>query len=170
MSYFVKLETTLGSQVKWGIDLDRAFAASRTRPQIGDEIGVELLGARPVTVRADVLDEAGRITRQHEVTKHRNSWVVEKRDYFEQRRQRAVALRNERYGKQDLVQRHPELAGAVATIRLAELFAAQKLSTDPDRQRFINLVRGAMAQAVEHELPLPTPKLREMHIGSRGPA
>jgi hypothetical protein len=73
----------VGSTARCGVDLDRAFAESKTRPQIGDEIGVEFHGARAVTVKADVLDRAGRAIGQREVVKHRNSWIVEKREYFQ---------------------------------------------------------------------------------------
>ena len=160
-SYFVRLETPYGPQLKWGVDLERAFAASRTRPQVGDEIGVELLGARQVTVRTDVLDEAGRAIGRREVAKHRNSWVVEKQEYFEQRSLRAAALRDEGRGREEIAREHPELAGALATIHLAELFASQNVSMDVDRARFVQLVRDAIAHAIEHEIPVPAPKVRE---------
>ncbi len=168
-SYFVTLETPLGLTARWGADLNRAFAESRTRPKIGDEIGLEFHGARAVRVKADVLDEAGRVIGQREVTKHRNSWVVEKREYFEQRTLRAQALRDERRGKEEIARAHPQLAGALATVHLAELFASKNFSTDPDRTRFVKLVRDAVARAIEHEVPVPAPKLRETrtHTHSR---
>jgi hypothetical protein len=122
---------------------------------------VELLGAKPVTVKADVFDETGRVVSQREVTKHRNSWLVEKREYFEERARRAEALRDERREKDEVARKHPELLGAVATVRLAELFAAQHISGGTDQMRFVELVRNAIARAVEQEIPLPTPKLRD---------
>jgi putative DNA primase/helicase len=159
-SYFVRLETRDGSEVKWGVDLERAFAASKTRPQVGDEIGVELLGAKPVTVKAEAFDETGRVVGQREIPSHRNSWLVEKREYFEERGRRAEALRDDRRKKDEVTRKHPELIGVVATVRLAELFAAQHISGSTDQTRFVQLVRNAIAHAIEQETPLPTPKLR----------
>ena len=94
---------------------------------------------------------------QREVAKHHNSWVVEKREYFEQR-----SLRDERRGKGEISREHPELASALSNLRLAELFASKNISTDPDRTRFVKLVRDATAPAIEHEMPVPAPKMREM--------
>ena len=160
-SYFVKLDTPSGPRTQWGVDLERAFAESKTRPQIGDEIGVEFRGTRAVTVKDDVYDDMGRVIGEREVTKHRNAWLVEKQEYFEQRALRAQALRDEGRTKEEVAQRHPELAGAMATIRVAELFVARHLSAEADRIRFMKLVRDAMGRAIEHEAPVPAPKLRE---------
>ena len=160
-SYFVKLDTASGPKTQWGVDLGRAFAESATRPQIGDQIGVEYRGAQAVTVKDDVYDDAGRVISQREVTRHRNAWLVEKREYFEQRGLRAQALRDEGRTKEEIARRHPELVGAMATIRVAELFASKHLSAEADRVRFMKLVRNAMGRAIEHETPVPAPMLRE---------
>lgn len=160
-SYFVKLETASGPRTQWGVDLERAFSGSTTRPQIGDEIGVEFRGTQAVAVKDDVYDDVGRVIGQREVTRHRKTWLVEKREYFERRRMRAQALRDEGRTKEEVAQRHPELAGAMATIRVAELFAAKHLSAEAERGRFMKLVRDAMSHAIEHEVPVPAPKLRE---------
>ena len=40
MSYFVKLKTARGEQVIWGVDLERAFKESLTKPERGDEVGL----------------------------------------------------------------------------------------------------------------------------------
>jgi putative DNA primase/helicase len=160
-SYFVKLDTSSGPRTHWGVDLERAFAESTTRPQVGDEIGVEFRGTQAVTVKDDVHDDVGRVIGHREVARHRNAWLVEKREYFDQRRMRAQALKDEGCTKVEVAQRHPELAGAVATIRVAELFAAKHLFAEADRIRFMKLVRDAMSRAIEHEAPLPVPKLRE---------
>ena len=160
-SYFVKLDTPSGLRTQWGVDLERGFAESTTRPQVGDEIGVEFRGTQAVTVKDDVYDDVGRVIGQREVTRHRNAWLVEKRQYFEQRGLRAQALREEGRAKEEIAQRHPELVGAMATIRVAELFAAKHVSAAVDRVRFMKLVRDAMGRAIEHETPLPAPKLRD---------
>jgi hypothetical protein len=165
-SFFVRLETRHGSELRWGVDLERAFTESKTRPQVGDEIGVELLGAKPVAVKANVFDETGRVVGEREIAKHRNSWLVEKREYFEQRARRAQALRDEGRKKDDVVREHPDLVGTVATVRLAELFAAQNIGGTRDQREFVRLVRDVLACGIEQELPMLTPKLRDTNARS----
>ena len=164
----MKLDTASGPRTQWGVDLERAFAGSTTRPQIGDEIGVEFRGTQAVTVKDDVYDDVGRVIGQREVTRQRNAWLVEKREYFERRRMRAQALRDEGRTKEEVAQRHPELAGAMATIRVAELFAAKHLSAVAERGRFMKLVRDAMSHAIENEAPVPAPKLRDPRTRTPG--
>lgn len=89
-------------------------------------------------------------------------------EYFEQRGLRAHALRDEGRAKEEVAQRHPDLAGAMATIRVAELFAAKHLSAEAERVRFMKLVRDAMGRAIEHETPVPAPKLREPRTRTPG--
>ena len=110
----MKLETPSGPRTQWGVDLARAFAESKTRPQIGDEISMQYRGTQAVTVKDEVYDDVGRVVGQREVTRHRNAWLVEKREYFEQRGLRARALRDEGRTKEEVARRHPELAGAMA--------------------------------------------------------
>ena len=167
-SYFVKLETASGPRTQWGVDLGRAFAGSTTRPQIGDEIGVEFRGTQAVAVKDDVYDDVGRVIGHREVTRHRNAWLVEKREYFEKRDVRAQALRDEGRTKEEVARRHPELAGAMGTIRVAELFATKYLSAEADRGRFMKLVRDAMSHAIEQEAQVAAPKLREPRTRTPG--
>ena len=167
-SYFVKLETTSGLRTQWGVDLERAFAGATTRPLVGDDIGVEFRGTQAVTVKDDVYDDVGRVIGQREVTRHRNVWLVEKKEYFNQRAMRAQALRDEGRTKEEVAQRHPELAGAMATIRVAELFAAKHFLAEGERGRFMRLVRGAMSHAIEHEALVPVPELHDHRTRTAG--
>ena len=89
-------------------------------------------------------------------------------EYSAQRGLRARTLRDEGRTKEEVVRRHPELAGAMATIRVAELFAAKHLSAEAERGRFMKLVRDAMSHAIEHEVPVPAPKLREPRTRTPG--
>ncbi|HEV8261891.1 MAG TPA: hypothetical protein VGQ19_14190, partial [Burkholderiales bacterium] len=78
------------------------------------------------------------------------------------------ALRDEGRAKEEVALRHPELAGAMATIRVAELFAVKHLSAEAERARFMKLVRDAMSHAVENEAPVPAPKLRDPRTRAPG--
>jgi len=61
VSCFVKLETSRGDRVIWGVDLERALKESLTKPQIGDEVGLHAVRQDPVTVRKQQRDEAGKL-------------------------------------------------------------------------------------------------------------
>ena len=89
-------------------------------------------------------------------------------EYSAQRGLRARTLRDDGRTKEEVARRHPELAGAMATIRMAELFAAKHLSAEADRVRFMKLVRDAMSHAIEHEAPVPAPKLRDPRTRAPG--
>ena len=91
---------------------------------------------------------------------YRNRWVIEKREFFEERAVAARIVQDETVSARDAVRRHPELAGTYLNLRAAEL-AAHALRDPQDQHRFVAQVRGALADAVERGEPLPPVRLRE---------
>lgn len=75
-NYFVKLATTAGEKVVWGVDLKRAMGDGKAK--VGDDVKLEYQGKQPVTITANVKDKAGKVIRTEEVQTHRNQWNVEK--------------------------------------------------------------------------------------------
>ena len=61
---------------------------------------------------------------------------------------------------------HPELKSTFLSIRAAEAFADQRITDPKDRQRFLELVRGAMAGSIQKGAPLPSVKLRDSRTRS----
>ena len=104
-------------------------------------------------------DAQGQVSRK-EVQTYRNRWVLEKREFFEQRAAAAHVVRDEAIRVQDAVQQHPELAGTYLNLRAAEL-AAQRLRDPQDQKRFVSQVRSALADAIERGEPLQAVRLRE---------
>ena len=95
-----------------------------------------------------------------EVDTYRNRWVIEKKEFFEQRATAAQILRDAMLGPREAVRQHPELAGTYLNLRAAEL--ASKALRDPeDRRRFVGQVRGALADDIERGEPLQPVRLRE---------
>jgi hypothetical protein len=94
MSYFVKIETPRGDRVIWGIDLERAFKASLTRPQVGDTIGLRAVRQDAVKVKTAERNPEGQVTRVRDLETHRNRWIVEKVAFFEARAAAAQTLRD----------------------------------------------------------------------------
>jgi hypothetical protein len=158
-SYFVRLGIPGGYREVWGKDIERAVAKSLTQPELGDEVVLQRTGRDPVTVKRAERDAQGQI-KHREVEAYRNRWVLEKREFFEQRAAAAHLVRDEAIRVQDAVQQHPELAGTYLNLRAAEL-AAQRLRDPQDQKRFVSQVRIAVADAIERGEPLQPVRLRE---------
>jgi hypothetical protein len=159
-SFFLRVATDQGERVLWGKDFPRALGDAETRPQVGDVVGVQFLGRRPVTVKVPVKGEDGSVSGFEDVAAHRNTWLVETPAFFEARRAREGALRDPGQSRGDLARAHPELAAAIAWLHLAERLAQSRIADPDDQQRFVAMVREGLAQAVGRSEAIPAPKLR----------
>jgi len=158
-SYFVRLGIPGGYREVWGKDLERAVAKSLTQPEIGDEVVLLRTGRDTVTVKRAEKDAQGQVTHK-DVETYRNRWVLEKRDFLEQRAAAAQTVRDETIGAREAVRQHPELAGTYLNLRAAEL-AARRLRDPEDQKRFVSQVRGALADGIERGDALQPVRLRE---------
>ena len=159
LSYFVRLETREGRREIWGKDLERAVAKSLTQPGIGDEVILQRTGRDTVTVKRLERDAEGALAAR-EVPAFRNRWVIEKRSFFEERERAASVVRNEAIQPTEAVRERPELAGTYLSLKAAEL-ASRRLRDPEDRERFVSLVRRALADDIERGEPLPLARLRQ---------
>jgi len=160
MSYFLKLKTARGEQVIWGVDLERAFKESLTKPERGDEVGLRSIRREPVTVRVATRDEAGKLTGEGSVEKIRNRWVVEKLEFFESRAAAARTVLDASVSPRQGSANHPELVGTYLQVHAAQL-AARMIRDPEDRARFVAMVRATLADSVARGEPLPAVRLRE---------
>jgi putative DNA primase/helicase len=160
MSYFVKIETPRGDRVIWGVDLERAFKESLSKPDIGDEVGLRAVRQEAVKVKAAQRDADGNVVGERDLDTHRNRWIIEKRGFFESRAGAARIVRDATVDPKQAVKQHPELVGTYLQVHAAEL--ASKRFRDPqDRERFVARVRSALADSVARGEPLPAVRLRE---------
>jgi putative DNA primase/helicase len=160
MSYFVKIETARGDRTIWGVDLERAFKQSLTRPQVGDDIGLRAVRREAVKIRTQERDADGKVIGEKDLATHRNQWILEKRVFFEARAEAARTLRDAAVDSKQGVKSHPELVGTYLQVHAAEL-AARQFRDPQDQQRFVSQVRSALADAVARGEPLPPVRLRE---------
>jgi hypothetical protein len=160
MSYYVKLETSRGDRVIWGVDLERAVKESLTKPEAGDEVGVRSVRQDPVTVKTATRDSEGQVTGEQNLNTHRNRWVIEKREFFEARAAAAQRVRDANVPAKEAVRQHPELVGTYLQVHAAEL-AARRFRDPEDRALFVAKVRAALAESVARGEPLPPVRLRE---------
>jgi putative DNA primase/helicase len=163
MSYFVKLETGRGDRTIWGVDLERAFRESLTKPAIGDEVGLRSVRQDAVKVRTQERDADGKHI-ERDLETHRNRWIIEQRSFFEARAEAARTVRDTSIDPKRAVKKHPELVGTYLQVHAAEL-AAKRFRDPQDRERFVEKVRSALADSVARGEPLPAVRLRERAAG-----
>jgi hypothetical protein len=159
-SYYVKLLTTRGRKTLWGKDLERAINEGETQPKTGDLVGARRSRREAVTISVRQRDSEGRVTSHEERQTHRTHWIVEKVTFFAQRARLARRLRDEQADVRETVRAHPELKSTFLSVRAAEEFAAKRISNSQDRERFLDLVRGAMASSIRKGEPLPAATMR----------
>lgn len=158
-SYFVRIQTRDGTREIWGKDIERAVTTSLTQPKVGDEVILQRTGRDLVTVKRPERSADGQWT-PREVDVFRNRWVIEKKEFFDQRAASAKVVRNEAVGPREAVRQHPELAGTYLNLRAAEL-ASRSLRDPEDRRRFVAQVRSTLADDIERGEPLQPVRLRE---------
>ena len=159
-SYYVRLLTSRGERTLWGKDLERALRDGETRPKPGDLIGARRIAREAVTVTTRQRDAEGRVIAQQEHHAHRTRWVIEKVTFFAERARLARRLRDEQTDLREVVRQRPELRSTFLSVRAAEAFAAQRIADPKDRERFLELVRGAIAGSIHRGEPLPSLSLR----------
>ncbi len=160
-SYYVKVLTSRGLKVLWGKDLERALTAGETRPKVGDLIGARRVGREAVTITARRRDPSGRVVAEEAQHAHRTRWVLEKVQFFAERARLARRVRDEQIDVRKEVRANPELKSTFLSVRAAEEFATRRIADPKDRERFMTLVREAVAGSIQKGEPLPAVRLRD---------
>jgi hypothetical protein len=159
LSYYLKVLTDRGERTLWGKDLERAILRSATGPRSGDLIGARRIAWEAVTVTGRRAH--GGTASARGLQTHRNRWVVEKIKFFAERAQLARRVRDVQQDARRAVRSHPELASTYLSLRGAEEIAERRIADPKDRERFLALVREAMASSVKNGQPLPTVRMRD---------
>lgn len=160
-SYYMKLLTSQGPKTLWGKDLERALKEGATQPKEGELIGARRQARQAVTLTQRVKDEQGRVVSTSERVAHRSVWQVEKVTYFAERSRLAKKVREDQTYDKATIKQHPELRSSFLSIRAAEEFAKAKIVNPADREKFMVLIRGALATSIHEGSPLPTVKLND---------
>lgn len=160
LSYFAKVMTSRGLRVLWGKDLERAIGDGVTKPGVNDLVGARRVGRESVTVVDRKRDAAGRVLSQSEHHAHRNRWEVEKLQFFSDRARRARLARDAHIDLRDTVRERPELRSTFLSMRAAEQLAAKRIANPEDRDRFLAMVREAIAGSIKRGEPVPEIGLR----------
>ena len=160
-SYYLKILTNRGERIAWGKDLKRAIVESSTQAKVGDLIGVRRNGSEIVTVTVRERDSQGRlIERAQPVRRHR--WQIEKVQFFAERVRLARRVREDQIDAREAVRRQPELISTFLSLRGAQAIAERRIADPNDRERFLALVREAMAKSINHGDLLPPVRVRDV--------
>jgi hypothetical protein len=159
-SYYVKVVTNRGVETLWGKDLSRALAESRSNSKIGSVIGVRRTGYETFSVPEQRRDAAGRTIETRRQIR-RNQWIIESPEFFAERAQLSRRLRDQQIDARSAVKQQPELASTYLSLRGAQEIAERRISDPKDRERFLKLVREAMARSIKNGEPLPVVRIRE---------
>ena len=168
MSYFVRIQTDKGERTVWGVDLERAFKESLTQPKTGDPIGLMSSRKDPVKVTVPERGADGLVSGEKHLETHRNRWYFEKQEFFNDRARAAQILLDPTVTPKQGVKDHPELVGTYLQVKAAEL-AAKNLKDPEDQKRFVETVRGALANAVARGEPLAKVQLKGKAPARRAP-
>jgi hypothetical protein len=155
-SYFVTVQTERGERTLWGRGLERALTESRTQPRPGEAVGIRENGIDPMVVVMRERDAQGQVRLEKRVETPRGHWVIERREFFDERASAAQALRDPRVSRREAVRNHPELIGAYWALDSAGKVAEARIANPESRQRFVALVREALAHATERGEALPS--------------
>jgi hypothetical protein len=146
-SYYLKLLTSRGERTIWGKGLESALRSSPAKPKIGDVIGAQRTGRIPVQVNSQ--------------EKFKTVWEIDAPAVFVARSRRARLIRDGQTDAREAVRAHPELKSTFLSLRSAEELAAQRIANPKDREKFLSLVREAIAGSIKRGEPLPEVRMRE---------
>jgi hypothetical protein len=158
-SYYLKVVTNRGVEVLWGKDLARALSESRAEPKIGSVVGVRRSGYETITL-PERRDADGRVTEPKRQVR-RNQWIVESPEFFTDSARLARRVRDAQQDARSAVRSHPELASTYLSLRGAKEIAERRIADPKDRERFLALVREALARSIKNGEPLPAIRLRD---------
>ena len=166
-SYFVTLKTDRGERTVWGRGLERALVESRTQPQVGEAVGVRENGITPVTFVMRERNPRGEIVTVSRADTPRGHWIVEGREWFDERSVVAETLRNVQISRREAIRNHPELLGAYWALDSAAKVADARIKHEASREKFVQLVRETLAHALERGEPIPQPRQRADAVAKR---
>jgi hypothetical protein len=166
LSYFVRLAVTGTEVTRWGVDFQRAFNESRSKPQLGDTVILRNEGRQALEITANSCDEKGNLVNHEKKSAKKNTWRVEKADYHDTLQEQAEALRVGKDIGHKLLEQMPQLAAALAVAKLGEKIAKQAkdsgaLRSQDEVDTLVALIREGLAAALKNGKHIKTPELRE---------
>ena len=171
MSFYTTVRTEAGERTIWGADLERALAESSSRPRIGDQVVLAQRGSRPVAVRVATRNAQGELVGEKRIVAQRARWSIETPEHLRAMEQRAMRVRTGELLSDAMLDRHPELATAAASLQLAEQYAQRLTGDQSSQRRLVRLIRDRVADALEQgrAIHLPDRRLQAtpMHVRRR---
>lgn len=147
LNYYVKYRDAAGRErVSWGVGLEPAIKDSQAK--VGQHIELKNLGKQPVSVCANLRDDDGKVVGKQTLAAHRNQWEI-----------KADSFRSEE--PKQAIKAHPDLVGAYAILRAAQVVADQNFQSREDRERFMALAKETVARQMAERQGVPAVRIRE---------
>lgn len=153
-SYFITVATDRGERTLWGREIQRALADARTKPKIGDQVGVRENGIDPMTFIQRERDDRGHVISEKRADTPRPHWIIERREFFNERAAAATVFRDERASRHEAVRNQPELHSFYMALDSAHKVAT-RIRDPASRNWFLTLTREALALTIERGEPPP---------------
>jgi putative DNA primase/helicase len=148
-SFFITVQTERGERTVWGRGLEKALVESRTQPRPGQAIGVRENGLDPMTFITRERDDSGHVRTERRVHTPRPQWIVERREFFDERSLAARIFRDPRASPLEAVRNNPELEPGYRILDAASKIASANIGNRHGRDRFLSLVRETLALVYE---------------------
>jgi len=159
--YFVRILDKHGQQhtIWGGGGLQSAMRNAQTQPQLNELVGI----------RENHFDPSSAVYRRFQngvvVAERREDapkpkWVVERLDFFHEKKAAARALRDESLPRHDAVKIHRDLMGAYMVLDEGQKYAREEIKSEEGQRRFLSLLRETLARTVERAASLPISEQR----------
>lgn len=154
-SYYVRILSSRGPEILWGVDLERAIQQSQTQPKIGSTVGAQRVGSELVTLPAAAARPR---------TARRAQWIVESVTYFAESIDRSRREREAQLADQSALRERPELRSAFVSLPVAQKFADRNIADPRDRELFIERVKAVMSLSARQGAPSPAPRVKRHEL------
>lgn len=141
-SYFVKVLTSHGPEMLWGLDLKRALEESQTQPKVNSIIGAQRVGYQVLKIpKTD--DAKSNPAGKSDSTVRRARWRIESVTFFaDQLRESRKARENHLKDHEPRQERPRPTPGA--GLELAAQFADRHIQNPLDREEFLRRVEAKL--------------------------
>jgi hypothetical protein len=159
--YYVKILDRDGRQhtIWGGGGLQSAVRNAKTQPQLNELVGVRENHIEPESAVYRSRQQ-GVVVAERRQDSPRSKWVVERLDFFNERKAAARALRDASLPRHDAVKVHRDLEGAYMVLDEGQKYAREEIKSEEGQRRFLSLLRETLARTVERAAPLPISEQR----------
>ena len=165
LSYYATVAVNGQEITRWGVDLERAYEQSASKPEIGDTVVLKQTGRQDVEIKEPGTDAQGNTIEESKLVK-RNGWLFENAAHYDQMQERAEQIRAGSEIEYRVTSNNPELAAAIAVSKLGEKIAEQIyakgiIKSEDEKNLMVSVINQELAKAIEDGKTIKTPEIKE---------